>query len=196
MYMIEGAQVLSSDLGVSRARWRGGAGVIYYAKEVQAIMAKGKYHEWLEPDGLLRLEAWARDGLTDEQIAHNCGVTSETLRQWKKRFPSIFGALKKGKEVVDIEVENALLKSGIGYPYDEITQELVQVGVDDDGVPIREMQETKRVTKWMPPNVGALIFWLKNRKPDKWRDKPMDNTAATELLEKAKEMLDGVPSGF
>lgn len=47
-------------------------------------MAKGRYEEWLTDDGLLLLEGWARNGLTDEQIAHNVGITSETLRQWKK----------------------------------------------------------------------------------------------------------------
>ena len=78
-------------------------------------MAKGKYADWLGADGLLLVEAWARDGLTEEQIAHNMGITRETLRVWKNKFPAISSALKKGKEVVDIEVENALLKKAMGY---------------------------------------------------------------------------------
>ena len=48
-------------------------------------MAKGKYQEWLEPEGLLRIEGWARDGLTDEQIAQNMGITAKTLYEWKKK---------------------------------------------------------------------------------------------------------------
>lgn len=98
-------------------------------------MAKGKYQEWLEPDGLLLLEGWARDGLSDEQIAHNIGIATSTLYDWKKKHLEISEALKKGKEVVDIEVENALLKSAL------------------EG------------------NITAQIFWLKNRKSNRWREK-------------------------
>ena len=61
-------------------------------------------------EGLLQLEAWARDGLTDKQIAHNIGITEQTLNNWKKSYPSFFESLKRGKDVVDIQVENALLK--------------------------------------------------------------------------------------
>lgn len=78
-------------------------------------MATGKYQKWLEPDGLLLLEAWARDGLTDEQIAGKCDVAVSTLYEWKKRYSEISEALKKGKEVVDVEVENALLQRTKGY---------------------------------------------------------------------------------
>lgn len=76
-------------------------------------MAKGKYLRWLEPDGLTLLEGWARDGLVDEQIAKNAGISPATLYEWKNRFPEISEALKKGKEVVDYEVENALLQSAL-----------------------------------------------------------------------------------
>ena len=62
-------------------------------------MAKGKYQEWLEPEGLLRIEGWARDGLTDEQIAHNIGIATKTLYEWKNQYSKICEALKKGKEV-------------------------------------------------------------------------------------------------
>ena len=78
-------------------------------------MASGKYQEWLTDDGLLRIEGWARDGLTDKQIAHNMGVSEQTLNVWKKKYPSLFESLKRGKEVIDREVENALLKRALGY---------------------------------------------------------------------------------
>ena len=73
-------------------------------------MAAGKYKEWLEPDGLLRIEAWARDGLSKEQVAHNMGIATSTLREWVNTYPAISTALKRGKEIVDIEVENAMCK--------------------------------------------------------------------------------------
>ena len=78
-------------------------------------MAKGKFEYWLTSEGLLKLEAWARDGLIDEQIAENAGITPSTLYEWKKKYPDISEALKKGKEVVDIQVENALLKRALVY---------------------------------------------------------------------------------
>ena len=78
-------------------------------------MAKGKYQEWLTPEGLLKIEGWARDGLTDEQIAEKIKITPSTLYEWKKRYSEISEALKKGKEVVDRQVENALLKRALGY---------------------------------------------------------------------------------
>ena len=87
-------------------------------------MAKGKYEKWLEPESLILLEGWARDGLTDEQIANNMGVRRETLYDWKKKHPNISNALKKGKEIVDIQVENALLKRALGYEY---TEEKVEI---------------------------------------------------------------------
>jgi transposase-like protein len=125
-----------------------------------------KFDEWLTKDGLLRLEAWARDGLTDEQIAKNCGITSKTLRVWKKQFGSISAALKRGKEAVDIEVENALLKRALGYSYKESTFEMRK----------GTMTLTKVVTKEVQPDVTAQIFWLKNRKPAEWRDKRQIDT--------------------
>ncbi|MNB95555.1 hypothetical protein D3C75_427320 [compost metagenome] len=134
-------------------------------------MAKGKYHDWLTPEGLLRLEGWARDGLTDEQIAGNMGVKRQTLYDWKNKHPDISDALKKGKEVVDRAVENALLKRALGYRYDEITREAVKQTNEETGEQIVVMAETKRVTKEVQGDTTAQIFWLKNRRPDKWRDK-------------------------
>lgn len=138
--------------------------------------ALAKYDEWLTPDGLLRLEAWARDGLTDEQIAKNCGIGVRTLYTWKTVHQPIQQALKRGKELVDIEVENALYKRAMGYTFEEVVHERTCVGKDDDGLPIYEMVETKRATKEVQPDVTAQIFWLKNRKPAEWRDKQQIDT--------------------
>lgn len=117
-------------------------------------MANGRYGRWLEPEGLLLLEGWARDGLTDEQLARNMGITAGTLYAWKKAHPEISEALKKGKEAVDYAVENALLQSALGG------------------------------------SITAQLFWLKNRRPDKWRDKPAaeDRTDGilTDLIEGLK----------
>lgn len=232
-------------------------------------MAKGKYEYWLTPEGLLKLEAWARDGLIDEQIAEKADITPSTLYEWKKKYSEISEALKRGKEVVDIQVENALLKRALGYSYTEVTKEriietgqkqrhggqselterdwdfavkffngrccycgaamdkptkdhvkpLLQGGTltRDNVVPCcgscnsskkdnemlswyrrqpffdeyrlkkiedylqliksletengEELVVTKEVTKEVLPDTTAQIFWLKNRRPDRWRDK-------------------------
>lgn len=141
-------------------------------------MAKSKADEWLTQDKLTLLTAWARDGLTDKQIANNIGIVESTLYEWKKKYTEFSEALKKGKEVVDIEVENALLKRALGYKYEEVTKEL------RDG----ELVETKRITKEVLPETLAQIYWLKNRKPDKWREKVVD-TENEEQINNAKDIL-------
>ena len=83
-------------------------------------MAKGKYQEWLTEEGLLQLESWARDGLTDEQIAYNMGICVATLYNWKSKYLEILESLKRGKDVIDIQVENALLKRALGCSYKEV----------------------------------------------------------------------------
>lgn len=119
-------------------------------------MAKGKYEEWLTEENLLVLEAWAMDGLTNEQIAHNIGINVKTLWEWSEKHLPIRNALKKGREVADIHVENTLYK-------------LACAG-----------------------NVTAIIFWLKNRRPDKWRDKPMSPSAATDEKEAHNDLIEAI----
>lgn len=125
-----------------------------------------KYDAWLTKEGLLKIEGWARDGLTEEQIAHNIGIKRQTLYEWKKRFSVISYALKRGKEVVDREVENALLKRALGYTYEEVTVERQRITEGNF-----QSVETRRVKRQVPPDTTALIFWLKNRKPEIWRDR-------------------------
>lgn len=124
-------------------------------------MAKGKYEYWITPEGLLKIEGWARDGLTDEQIAENAGINPATLYVWKKKYPEISETLKRGKEVVDRQVENALLKRALGYEYEEVKEKF-------EGNVMTERTVTK---KEVVPDVTAQIFWLKNRKREAWADR-------------------------
>ena len=82
-----------------------------------------KYTEWLTEEGLLKIEGWARDGLTDKQVAYNMNIAESTLHEWKKKYSVLSESLKRGKEVVDRQVENALLKRALGYEFKETTQE-------------------------------------------------------------------------
>ena len=77
-------------------------------------MKRNKYDYWLTEDGLLLLQGWARDGLTDEQIAHNVGINVATLYTWKNKYSEINDTLKQTKEIVDRQVENALHKKAMG----------------------------------------------------------------------------------
>lgn len=127
--------------------------------ERMVAVARGKFEYWLTEDGLTLISGWARDGLVDEQIAHNMGIASGTLYDWKKKFPEISKALKTGKEVVDYQVENALLYKALGG------------------------------------DTTAQIFWLKNRRPDKWRDKP-ETPGDSDALKKARALLEGIESAI
>lgn len=127
------------------------------------IIAKSKYETDVKPK-LVEIEAWKRDGLTDEQIFKNLGISRDTFYKYKEKYSDFSEAIKKGKEVADIEVENALFKRAIGYKYKEVIKEVKEV----DG---KKSTYVKEVIKEMPGDVGAQIFWLKNRKSSKWKDK-------------------------
>lgn len=149
---------------------------------------KGLFEEWLKEDNLKLLEAWARDGLTNEQIAHNIGIRSKTLYEWINKFSVIGDALKRGKEVVDIEVENSLLKRALGYSYDEVTKEISK----ETG----QLVVTKVVTKQVIPDTTAMIYWLKNRKPKQWRDKPTLDTDMSNMIESMNTLTQAMLSNI
>lgn len=149
-------------------------------------IAKGKYQKWLEADNLILIEDWARQGLTDEQIAKNIGISKVTFYDWLKKYPNISNSLKKGKAPIDFEVENALLKRALGFEYEE-TETVFE---DVDGKPKKRIKKT---IKYVPPDTSACIFWLKNRKPNHWRkmNEAVENKlkAETEKLLKEAEAL-------
>lgn len=124
-------------------------------------MAISKAEDWLTEESLALLKGWARDGLTDIQIANNMGISDRTLYRWKKEYSQICQSLKKGKEVADYQVENALFKRALGY-----TVEINEQKIDKEGYVHNLVKDVH-----IPGDVGAMIFWLKNRKSDKWRDK-------------------------
>lgn len=133
-------------------------------------MAAGNIDKWLTEDALLLIQGWARDGLTCADIAHNMGVCRTTLWQWKEKNEQIRAALSQGKEVADRRVENALYKRAIGY---DVEEEKV---IDDPKNGVR-VETTRR---HIPGDVTAQIYWLKNRKPDVWRDK-RENTVTADI---------------
>lgn len=163
-------------------------------------MGKTLYKTWQAADHLAMLQGWAHDGLTDEQIAHNIGIRRTTLYDWKKRYPDIADALKHGKEVSDYEVENALFNRATGVTTVQTTYKMVKVDplklkaerakfsnqykLDHPEATSEEiaLETATKVPTWeeipqtvtktqQPPDTTAQIFWLKNRRPDLWRDR-------------------------
>ena len=125
------------------------------------------------------VEGWARDGLIDEQIAHNMGISKTTLYEYKNKYSKFADALKKGKEVVDRQVENAMLKRALGYEYEKTKKVITKSG---------DKQRVEKITKHVKPDTTAQIFWLKNRKPDEW----LNNPKSKEQEDKLEQLLEGI----
>jgi len=119
-----------------------------------------------KPEYCLTVEYMARAGLTDVQIAERLGISEATITNWKKDYPEFLVSLKAGKEGPDDLVEKSLFERATGYTFDSekiVTLSMGQgLGTEVERVPIKEH---------CPPDVTAQIFWLKNRRPDRWRDK-------------------------
>lgn len=133
-------------------------------------------------DGLTRLKGWARDGLTDEQMAQKMGIVPSTFYAWILKYPEISEAIKNGKEPVDIDVEDSMVKLALGHyvtvkkPMKVRTEKRLKKKDKDGreyetGVIVEEHIEYVDEQVYIPPNVTAQIFWLKNRKPEQWKDK-------------------------
>lgn len=120
--------------------------------------------EWLEEDNLMLLECWSRDGYTYQDIANRIGISGSTLTAWRKTYPEIHEALRKGREIIDYKVENALLKSALGYKTKEVkVTTTIKFG--------KVVETIKEVTdKEQAPNVSAIQCWLYNRLPQKWKN--------------------------
>ena len=162
-------------------------------------MAKAEYKKWLEPDNLTKLRSWARDGLTNEQIAKKIGVKRQTFQRWVKTYSDISDALKKGKEVVDAEIEENLISTMKKHTLKTTTYAMVKKDemvlkaertkfmnmykldhpeatkneiliATAENVGVYERIAQRQVVTEVDPNVSSMIFWLKNREPDKYRD--------------------------
>ncbi len=146
-----------------------------------------------DPDKLILVQGWARDGLTNEQIAEKLGIAPATLYEWQNRYPEFAEALKKGKEVVDREVENALYKKTQGFTVTLLKVFKVKVIEYDPktGKKVRETEELKRgeEEEYVPPDTTAQIFWLKNRKPAEWRDKQGVEVTVENFEQALKELV-------
>lgn len=136
------------------------------------LKKKGKYQEWLEPDNLLRIKGWARDGLTDKEIAENkIGVRESTFCTWKSKYQQINETLKTGREPVDITLEDTFYSKKLsGYKVTETIKEKT-VQRDASGNVIGTTEHVRESEKYIPPDTTAMIFYLKCRMKDKYNDR-------------------------
>ena len=141
-------------------------------------MAKVKYDEQITP----QLIRWmARSGLTNEQIAFQLHISALTLSRWGKKYISVANSLREGRDYIDSLVEDSLLKRARGFEYTVVEEKEGTGGY------------TKVIHKYQSPDTTAIIFWLKNRRPDSWRDVrqldlDMTNRSTDELLDEAREL--------
>lgn len=134
---------------------------------------ESKVDYWLSDDGLTLIAAWSRDGYTIDDLCGKIGISRETLRKWRMRYPEIEEAIKTSREIIDYKVENALLKAALGYTTKEIKVTLGKKIVS--GETFEVLKET--TTREVAPNVTACMAWLNNRKHDQWkrnRDKTLE----------------------
>lgn len=146
-------------------------------------MAKSKY----DPDTFpLLAEGYAREGLTDKQIAKKLGISKATFYVYENKYKDFSDSIKKGKAPVDIVVENKLLQRATGYEYDEVREESTKDIETGKVTLVRVVTTTKQIV----PDVTAQIFWLKNRKAEKWRDVKNLEHAGKISIEDIQDLVD------
>ena len=126
-------------------------------------MAKTDF--WLTREGILLIASWRRGGSSVSEIAEKIGVSPKKLESMAKSENALYDALRYGREQTDAMVEEALLKKALGF----------YVSEEKRVVKANGQEEITTVSKEVPPDVTAAAAWLKNRCPDKWRDKPQDS---------------------
>lgn len=156
-----------------------------------AVDRRIKYQYWLTDDGLIKIKGWARDGLTGKQIAENVGVSDSTFRDWTKKFPALAAALKNERDVADRHVENELYKRALGYGFIERRTTITEVLNPETGKVV-ELKKTEVHEKHMPADTTAIIYWLKNRKPNEWRERRNEPGEITGELSKVDALIDGL----
>lgn len=153
-------------------------------KRVKRTSGKQKWKEWSENEDNQRvLSAWSRAGMTDEEIARQIGISRSTLIEWKKKYPQISKALSDGKDFADRLVEDSLYKKAMGfYVFEQKAFKVKNIEYDENGKKISEKEElqTAEERHYIEPDIKAIIFWLKNRKPEIWKEKIEENSVDEE----------------
>lgn len=128
------------------------------------------------------IENWARQGLTEIQIAKNLGVGVSTLSEYKIRYPELAEALKKGRATIVAEIENVLVKRALGFNFEEVKTSIRMI----NGI---ETKYTEKIKKYALPDVGACCFLLKNKdRGNGWSDNPQKIALEKQMFEHRKRI--------
>lgn len=142
-------------------------------------------------NNLSNIEDWVSHGATDKNIAEKLGIAYSTLRKYKKEFAELKGAISKGKDKANENVEEALYNNAIGFYYtEEVANKVKDEEVVDGQIVVHERIEIVKVKKYSKPDLAAQKFWLVNRKNTAWKNDPnvvANNNKMAKLKEKEVE---------
>lgn len=133
---------------------------------------------------------WCRRGLTNEQIAENLGISEQSFSNYMKRYEEFADAVDKGREEIEIHIENALVKRALGYSYKEVTRERKVVRNPETGEDEYKLVVTKSVTKHVVPDVGAQQYYLEHRAPKRWERVPQSYLDSNEVNKNIMSIAD------
>jgi DNA-binding XRE family transcriptional regulator len=170
---------IAANIGVSRStlgEWKKKNAKIADALDFSEEKSnRKKFEHWMTPDGMLLVKAWARNGLTDEELATKLGIVRSTLNVWKLKYPAFADLLVKTKEIVDVTVENSSIMAATGYEYTEQQAFKVKETIYDPetGKKVRDIENVVVVDlkRWQPADIKAIIWWLKNRDKENWKER-------------------------
>lgn len=138
-------------------------------------------HTTYKQDYCKIVEGACKLGATDMQVADMIGVTKQTILNWRAKHPEFAAAFVSGKALSDDAVERSLFARAMGYEHEEVDIRVIEGQVVQ--TPIR---------KHYPPDTVACIFWLKNRRPDVWREK-REQEADTNMSDVLRDLIQKLP---
>lgn len=124
--------------------------------------------DFTKKEVLILIEEMARDGLEDQQIAAKFNYSKEHWCVLKRKYTTLVSALEKGRKPLNYFVESSLFKRATGLKVKSTTTK--QIRDKQTGEIIAE--EVTTTENELPPDTGAIAFWLKQRKSDKWNKEP------------------------
>lgn len=153
--------------------------------------ARSKYVYWTSKEGLALIRDWVRNGYINDELAKLMKIAPSTLYEWQNKFSEIAEALKDEKQVADAKVESETYRMATGYYYpEEQAMKVKEESYDDEGRKVtREKIEIITLNRYKPAEPTVNMFWLKNRRPETWKEKQVVTVDGTELsihLEKLK----------
>ena len=136
------------------------------------------------PEFCKRVGALCGVGATDQEVADSLGISIRRFYEYQSLHPDFRHAVKLGKAPADERVEKSLFARATGYERDDIDIRVV------DGAIVQTV-----VRKWHPPDTVACIFWLKNRRPDLWREKTEVELSARSVNDLSDDDLAAIAAG-